>query len=85
MNNPADENGNSPVEVFAGTAWEVALVKALPENAKGVAYVYFGIKGTLTLDTIGGIPMNRIFVSSEDLEKAKLVADSKMLITLPEN
>ena len=76
MNPPADNNHNKPVEVFTGTAWEVALVQSLLENAEIRAFAQYGGHGTLApLDTVGGIPMNRIKVSSEDYEKAKQVVD----------
>jgi hypothetical protein len=76
MNPLTDNNKNKPIEVFTGTAWEVALVQSLLENAEIKAFVYYGGRGTLApLDTVGGIPMNRITVSSEDHEKAKQVVD----------
>jgi hypothetical protein len=66
--------GNNPVEVFAGTAWEVALVQSLLENADITVYVYFGGEGTLApWDSGGGLPINRIIVSSGDYEKATQV------------
>jgi hypothetical protein len=38
------------------------------------AYVYYGGRGTLApWDSGGGLPINRIIVSSEDYEKAKQV------------
>ena len=76
MNPPTDNNKNTPIEVFTGTAWEVALVQSLLENAEIAAFVYYGGRGTLApLDSVSGIPMNRITVSSEDYEKAKQVVD----------
>ena len=76
MNDIADNIDNIPMVVFTGTAWEVGLVKSLLENAEIEAYVQYGGQGTLApLDTVGGIPMNRITVSSEDYERAKEVID----------
>ena len=74
MNTLTYNNDNKPIEVFTGKPWEVALVQCLPENAKIMAYVYYGGRSTLApLDTVGGIPLNRITVSSEDFEKTKQV------------
>jgi hypothetical protein len=76
MNDKTGQNENKPIMVFTGTAWEVALVQSLLENAEIITYVQYGGEGTLApLDTIGGIPMNRITVSSDDAEKAKQVVD----------
>ena len=76
MDDLTDNNENNPIEVFTGTAWEVALVQSLLENAEIKAYVYYGGEGTLApLDTVGGVPINNITVSSEDYEKAKQVVD----------
>ncbi len=33
---------NNLIEVFSGTAWEVALVQSLLENAEIKTYVYYG-------------------------------------------
>ena len=41
-----DQNGNNPTEVFVGTAWQVALVQSLLENAEVKAYIYYGGHGT---------------------------------------
>ena len=76
MNNATENNEKKPIEVFTGTAWEVALVQSLLENAEITAFVYYGGKGTLApLISVGGVKMNRITVSSEDYEKAKQVVD----------
>ena len=69
-----DQNGNNPTEVFVGSAWEVALVQSLLENAEISAYVYYGGRGTMApWDSKGCFPLNRIMVSSEDYERAKEV------------
>lgn len=74
MNDITDNNENKPLEVFAGTAWEVALVQSLLENAEIKAYIYYGGRGTMApWDSKGCFPLNRIMVSSEDYEKAKQV------------
>jgi hypothetical protein len=76
MNHMTDKNEDKPIEVFTGTAWEVALVQSLLENAEINAYVYYGGKGTLTpMVSVGGVKIIRITVSSEDYEKAKQVVD----------
>ena len=47
MSNASDHNENDPKEVFRGTAWEVALVQSLLENAEINTYVYYGGRGTM--------------------------------------
>jgi len=65
-----------PVEVFSGTAWEVALVESLLENAEIPVYIYYGGEGTMApWDSGGGMPVNRIMVSSRDYDRAKQVID----------
>jgi hypothetical protein len=74
MNNITNNNENDPIEIFAGTAWEVALVQSLLENAEIRAYVFYGVEGTLApLDSGSGLPINRVMVSSSDYDKAKAV------------
>ena len=76
MNESGDVTQNNPVEVFTGTAWECGLVESLLENAEIRCYVYYGGRGTLApLDSVGGLPMNRIIIASDDLAKAKDVID----------
>lgn len=76
MNNISGDTENNPIEVFAGTAWEVALVQSLLENAEIKAYVHYGGEGTMApWDSGGGLPINRIIISSEDYDKAKQVVD----------
>ncbi len=66
----------NPIEVFTGTGWEVSLVQSLLENAEIETYVFYGGRGTLSpLDTVGGVAMNRITVSTSEYEKAKLVVN----------
>jgi hypothetical protein len=74
MNNPTDNIENDPVEVFTGTAWEVALVQSLLENAEIKSFVYYGGRGTTAPWNLKGcFPLNRIMVSGGDYEKAKEV------------
>jgi len=71
-----DHNENDPIEVFRGTAWEVALIQSLLENAEINAYVYYGGHGTMApWDSKGCFPLNRVMVSSEDYERAKEVVN----------
>jgi hypothetical protein len=71
-----ENNTDDPIEVFAGTAWEVGLVKSLLENAEIEAYVHYGGKGSVApWNSMGGFPVNRIFVSGADYDKAKQVVD----------
>jgi hypothetical protein len=66
-----------PVEVFAGTAWEAALVKSLIENADIEAFLKDEIKGTTMPWQVspGGICSVKVVVSSEDLAMAKQVVE----------
>ena len=65
---------NNPLQVFSGTAWEVALVQSLLENAEIRACIYYGGYGTMApWDSKGCFPLNRIMVLSDDYEKAKEV------------
>jgi hypothetical protein len=73
----ATNNGVVPVEVFAGTAVQATLVKSLLENAEIAAYLKDEFSGTLYPwhTTPGGVGAVKVFVSSADHEKAKLVVD----------
>jgi hypothetical protein len=67
----------TPVEIFAGTAWEAALVKSLLENAEIEAFLKDEIRGT-TMPwqvTSGGICTVKVVVSSENYALAKKVVD----------
>jgi len=64
-----------PVEVFAGSQWEAALVKSLLENAEIEAYLKDEIRGT-TMPwqvTPGGINAVKVIVSSDDIDLARQV------------
>ena len=65
-----DKQENHPVEIFTGTAWEVALVKSLLENAEIKAYVTDEIVGTLSpwWTAPGGAGAVRVFVSKADFD-----------------
>ena len=69
--------GIYPVGVFAGTAVQANLVKSLLENAEIEAYLKDEFTGVLTPwhNSPGGVGAVRVFVSSVDLEKARLVVD----------
>ncbi len=64
-----------PVEVFAGTAVQATLVKSLLENAEIAAYLKDEFAGTLYPwhSTPGGVGAVKVFVSSVDHEKARIV------------
>lgn len=66
-----------PVEVFAGTAVQATLVKSLLENAEIEAYLKDEFTGILTPwhTAPGGVGAVKVFVSSEDYEKARIVVD----------
>jgi len=71
------KNGIEPVEVFAGTAVQASMVKSLLENAEIEAYLKDEFTGVLYPwhTTPGGVGAVKVFVSSVDLEKAKMVVD----------
>jgi hypothetical protein len=66
-----------PVEVFAGTAWEAALVKSLLENAEIETFLNDEIRGTMVPWHVspGGTDAVKVVVSDRDYEKAKMVVD----------
>ncbi len=66
------------VEVFAGTAWEAALVKSLMDNAEIRAFMKDEIRGTTMPWQVeaGGFFAVKVMVSSDDLQLAQqVVAD----------
>jgi hypothetical protein len=67
----------TPVEVFAGTAVQASILKSLMENAEIYAYLKDEFSGTLYPwhTTPGGIGAVKVFVSSLDFEKARIVVD----------
>ena len=71
------DKGINPVEVFAGTAVQATLVKSLLENAEIEAYLKDEFTGTLYPwhTTPGGVGAVKVFVSSVDHEKARIVVD----------
>lgn len=74
MSEPSEPDDLNPVEVFVGTAWEAGLVESLLENAEITVFIRYGGKGTMApWDSGGGLPVNRIFVSADDAEKAQEV------------
>ena len=75
----------TPLEVFAGTAVQATLVKSLLENAEIDAYLKDEFTGTLYPwhTTPGGVGAVKVFVSSLDHEKARIVVDEYESNTLP--
>ena len=71
------DKGINPVEVFAGTAVQATLVKSLLENAEIEAYLKDEFTGTLYPwhTTPGGVGAVKVFVSSIDHGKARIVID----------
>ncbi len=67
----------NPVEVFAGTTVQASILKSLLENAEIDAYLKDEFSGTLYPwhTTPGGIGAVKVFVSSVDFEKARMVVD----------
>ena len=72
-----NENGIVPAEVFAGTAVQASLVKSLLENAEIEAYLKDEFTGVLYPwhSSPGGVGAVKVFVSSIDLEEARMVVD----------
>ena len=72
------ENSIEPVEVFAGTAVQATLVKSLLENAEIEAYLKDEFTGVLYPwhTSPGGVGAVKVFVSSVDQEKAKMVVEA---------
>ena len=66
-----------PVEVFAGTAVQASVVKSLLENAEIEAFLKDEFTGVIAPwhTTPGGVAAVKVFVSSEDQEKARIVVD----------
>jgi phage-related protein len=66
-----------PVEVFAGTVWQVEMVKSLLENAEIEAFLQDEIMGMMNpwWSAPGGAGSIRVIVSSLDYEKAKLIVE----------
>jgi len=71
------ENNIEPVEVFAGTAVQASMVKSLLENAEIEAYLKDEFTGVLYPwhTTPGGVGAVKVFVSSIDQKKARIVVD----------
>lgn len=70
-----NRNEIKPVEVFAGTSLQAGMVKSLLENAGIWAFLKDDIIGTLAPWNAvpGGAGAVKVFVSSADLENAKMV------------
>jgi hypothetical protein len=67
----------TPVEVFAGTAWEAALVKSLLENAEIEVFLKDEIRGTMAPWNVspGGTDAVKVVVSSKDTDRARIVVN----------
>lgn len=63
---------NDPVEVFAGTPWQVGMVKTLLENAGITSFVQNEIMGTYNpwWTSPGGAGALSVFVAGTDIEAA---------------
>ncbi len=71
------EQQNNPTDVFAGTAWEAAVVKSLLENAEIEVFLKDEIRGTMVPWHIspGGTDAVTVVVSSADYQNARQVVD----------
>jgi len=66
----------NPAEVFAGTAVQASLLKSLLENAEIEAFLKDEFTGIITpWHTAGGTGAVKVFVSSIDREKARIVVE----------
>ena len=72
-----NEKNIEPVEVFSGTEWQAGMVKSLLENAEIEAFLFDEIIGTLNpwWTAPGGAGSVRVFVSSDDFEKARIIVE----------
>jgi hypothetical protein len=68
-------NEIEPVEVFSGTTLQAEMVKSLLENAEIETFLYDEIIGTLNpwWTAPGGAGAVRVFVSSLDADKARII------------
>jgi quercetin dioxygenase-like cupin family protein len=68
---------HTPVEVFAGTAWEAAMVKSLLENAEIEVFLKDEIRGTMVPWHIspGGTDAVTVVVAGKDIENARQVVE----------
>ena len=68
---------NYPVEVYAGTAVQATMIKSLLENAEIAAYLKDEFTGVIAPwhSTPGGAGAVKVFVSSEDSERAQVVVE----------
>jgi len=71
------DKNNDPVEVFAGSPWQVGLVKSLLENAELETFIKDEILGTLNpwWTSPGGAGPIALFVSNHDYIMAKQIID----------
>jgi hypothetical protein len=71
------EKESTPVEVFAGTAWEAALVKSLLEDTEIQTFLKDEIRGTMTPWHVspGGTDSVKVVVSSRDEELARKIVE----------
>ncbi len=67
----------NPVEIYAGTGWEAALVQTLLENAEIQTFLKDEINGIMVPWVIasGGAGSVKVIVSSLDYDKAKGVVE----------
>lgn len=68
---------NEPVEVFAGTSWQAAMVRSLLENSDIQAFLKDDIIGTLGpwWAAGGGAGSVKVVVSNLDYDQAKMIVD----------
>ena len=71
------EKENYLVEAFAGNAVQATMVKSLLENAEIAAYLKDEFTGVIAPwhSEPGGVAAVKVLVSSQDMEKARLVIE----------
>jgi hypothetical protein len=71
------EKEKPPVEVFAGTAWQVALVQSLLKDSEIGSFTQDTVMGTMLPWFVegGGVGAIKVFVSQENEAKALAVVD----------
>jgi len=68
---------STPVEVFAGTAWEAALLKSMLEDMDIFVMLKDEIRGSTFPWQLsgGGFHSVKVIISSIDLDRAKIVVE----------
>ena len=73
-----------PVEVFAGTAWQVALVQSLLKDSEIGSYTKDTVMGTMLPWFVegGGVGAIKVFVSQENEAEARFIVEEYLRNTV---